>query len=472
MKRRLAMLGAALLAATASVVAVAAAPAQAATGFYVSNGRLYDANGQDFVMRGINHPFVWFQSQNSSFANMKRAGANTVRVVLDQGITTGQVNTVVSQCKANRLVCVLEIHSTTGWAAGNGKITLSQAADAWLRVKSAFIGQERYVIINIGNEPYASGTDTGWISQTNTAISKLRAGGVTHTLIADAPAWGQDNNRLMLNNAASILSRDPLRNVVFSVHMYSIYSQAATVNSYINYFADNRLPLIVGEWGHALHGSPVAWTTIMSATRSRSIGWLAWSWSGNGGTDAPLDMTNNFNPNSLTTWGNNVINGTNGLRATSREASVYSGTTNPPPTSNPTNPPPANGSGNTVRGVGSSRCLDVVGGATGNGARPEIWDCNGSNNQRWVFNSNGTIRGVASGRCLDVANGATANGSVVNLWDCTGGTNQQWTFTSNGSIRGVGSGRCLDVTSASTANGALITLWDCTGSANQRWTRS
>ena len=34
-------------------------------------------------------------------------------------------------------------------------------------------------------------------------------------------------------------------------------------------------------------------------------------------------MTNNFDPASLTTWGNRIINGTNGIRATSVIASVF-----------------------------------------------------------------------------------------------------------------------------------------------------
>ena len=77
----------ALAAAAAVVVSlvVAIQPAQAATGIRVSNGRLVEGNGNALVLRGINHAHTWYPSQTSSFANIKAAGANAVRVVLSGG---------------------------------------------------------------------------------------------------------------------------------------------------------------------------------------------------------------------------------------------------------------------------------------------------------------------------------------------------------------------------------------------------
>ena len=322
MIRKLCIAATAMLAVAAGV-AVTAQQANAASGFYISGGKLYDANNKAFVMRGVNHAFIWFQGRNSSFADIKRAGANTVRVVIDQGTSAATAKTAVTQCKNNKLVCVLEIHSTTGYSAGNGKITLSQAADVWVKIKSAVQGQEKYVIVNLGNEPYSSSTDTAWISQTKNAISKLRNAGISNTLMADAPGWGQDGSNLMRNNASSVFNSDPSRNVIFSVHMYGTYGSSSKVTSYLNYFADNKLPLVVGEFGHKHSGVTVAVDSILSTAQSRGIGWLAWSWCGNGGDDKILDMTNNWNANSLTTWGKRVVNGTNGLKATSKQASVY-----------------------------------------------------------------------------------------------------------------------------------------------------
>src|SRR5699024_12817107 len=60
-------------------------PAHAQTGFHISNGRLVDASGNDFVMRGASHAHTWFTEQTQALADSKSLGANTVRVVLSSG---------------------------------------------------------------------------------------------------------------------------------------------------------------------------------------------------------------------------------------------------------------------------------------------------------------------------------------------------------------------------------------------------
>lgn len=319
------------LTAVAAVVAATvgvAQPAQAATGFSISSGSLLDANGQKFVMRGISHPFNWFRSQNSSFANIKATGANTVRVVLNTGAngtvqsTAADVANVVSLCKTNKLVCVLEVHDTTG-LGDQTAITLSQAADYWIRVRNSVIGQERFVIINIGNEPVGNNNVARWTADTEGAIQKLRSNGFTHTLMVDGPNWGQDWTGTMRANAAAVFNADPQRNTLFSVHMYGVYGQAATITSYLNAFVNAKLPLVVGEFGNMHSDGDVDEDTIMARCQAQQIGYLGWSWSGNGSPVQYLDMTNNFNPNSLTTWGQRIINGANGIRATSHQASIF-----------------------------------------------------------------------------------------------------------------------------------------------------
>ena len=326
MRRRLAILAATLVTVAASTF-IAVQPAHAATGFYVSNGRLYDANGSDFVMRGVSHGWNWYRGQNSTFANVKSLGANTVRVVLSTGATStyssaSDVAGVITQCKNNKLVCVLEVHDTTGYGDTNA-ITQSQAADYWISIKSTLAGQEKYVIINIGNEPIGNNNPASWTSATTDAIRKMRNAGFAHTLMVDGPNWGQDNSHVMRDNAASVFNADTLHNTVFSVHMYSVYSSASTITDYLGRFVTAKLPIVVGEFGYQDPYGNVDEDTIMSTAQARGIGYLGWSWSGNGSPVQYLDMSNGFNVNSLTWWGSRVFNGSNGIKATSRQASVY-----------------------------------------------------------------------------------------------------------------------------------------------------
>ncbi|HEY3499570.1 MAG TPA: hypothetical protein VGK73_32995, partial [Polyangiaceae bacterium] len=83
-------------------------------------------------------------------------------------------------------------------------------------------------------------------------------------------------------------------------------------------------PLVVGEFA-ADHGDSgnVDEDTIMSLAENLSIGYLGWSWAGNSGDLATLDITNDFNASSLTTWGNRLVNGANGIDATSQTCTCF-----------------------------------------------------------------------------------------------------------------------------------------------------
>lgn len=315
-----------------------AGAAPAPDGFRVSGRNLLDGNGNNFIMRGVSHAYVWYPQHNHSFAAIKAAGANAVRVVLAGGgrwtkTTTAELATLIGLCKTNKLICVLENHDTTGYGEDGAAVSLATAVNYWKDVKSALDGHERYIIINIGNEPYGNSNTSAWVTDTKNAITAMRAAGFRHTLMVDAPNWGQDWSGTMKNNAASIFDTDPDKNVVFSVHMYGVYDTAAEVRDYIAAFVNANLPLVIGEFGfNHSDGNPDE-DTIMSEAQAKGIGYLGWSWSGNGGGVEYLDMVTAFDASRPTSWGTRIIDGANGLRATSIEASVYSGgTVTPTPT--------------------------------------------------------------------------------------------------------------------------------------------
>lgn len=301
-------------------------------------------------MRGVNHPHVWYTNQTRSFADIKAAGANTVRVVLGSGKRWGpstDVPNVIDLCKRNRLICVLEVHDTTGYGEEGAAASLDEAVNYWISQKANLVGQENYVVINIGNEPIGNVNPGQWTDATTAAIRKMRDNGFEHLLMVDAPNWGQDWQYVMRDNAQTILDADVRRNTVLSIHMYAVYNTAASIVDYLNRFQANNWPLVIGEFGWRFAAGEVDHETVLAEAQARGLGYLAWSWSGN--TDPILDMTVNFDPNQLTTWGQRVVNGANGLKATSREATVYSGSTPPPTTTAPpTTTPPPSGQGCTA----------------------------------------------------------------------------------------------------------------------------
>ncbi len=340
MRTKLFAFAAAVLAAIASIM-VAVRPASAAVGLHVSGTKIVEANGQNFIMRGINHPHVWYTGQTGAFADIKATGANTVRVVLGSGKRWGPSNDVadvVSLCKQNKLICVLEVHDTTGYGEDGAAATLDEAVDYWIGQKSALVGQENYIVINIGNEPIGNNDPGQWTDATVNAIKKMRSNGFEHLLMVDAPNWGQDWQYVMRDNAQTVLDADTLHNTVLSIHMYAVFNTASSIVSYLDTFQANGWPLVIGEFGWQFQSGEVDDRTVAAEAQKRGIGYIAWSWSGN--TDPILDMTTDFDPDRLTTWGERIINGANGIKATSKEATIYGGpTSTPTPTLTPTSTP-------------------------------------------------------------------------------------------------------------------------------------
>ena len=313
-------------------------PAMSFGGFFISNGQLVDDNGTPFVMRGVAYPYTWYSWRGAAtvqqdLANIAATKANTVRYVLSTGgqwarIPGAEVTNVIEWAKANRMISVLEVHDSTGWSEGAGSVHITNAVQYWTSadIRAAINGQEDFVIINIANEPFGNNTTANFVNDTIAAIQALRSAGITHTLMIDAPNWGQDWSNTMRTpaNAMALWNADPLRNLVFSVHMYEVYAQASTITSYMQAFDDMGLPLVIGEFGLEHNGQNVDEATIMAQAQQRGNGYIAWSWSGNGGCCTFLDMVTDFGT-TLTEWGQIVVNGPNGIFATSVPATVFPG---------------------------------------------------------------------------------------------------------------------------------------------------
>jgi beta-glucanase (GH16 family) len=131
-------------------------------------------------------------------------------------------------------------------------------------------------------------------------------------------------------------------------------------------------------------------------------------------------------------------------------------------------PPPAGGNG--IRSNFSNRCIDIPGANPVDGARLQMYDCNGTAAQQWAFNGDGTVR--AMGKCMDPAGAGSGNGTPIQLVGCNGNAVQRFTLNGSGDLVNVSSGRCVDIKDWNANNGAQLQLWDCAGTANQRWTRT
>ncbi|WP_051392792.1 cellulase family glycosylhydrolase [Glycomyces arizonensis] len=317
----------ALAVALAGIWALLPASAQTEGGFSINGTQLIDANGNPFIMRGSTHPDVWFQSELDSIGELSDFGVNTVRVVLGSGerawgvSTPDRVAQIVAECKAQRVICVLENHDTTGYGEQAGAASLDQSVDFWEGLYDVLAGEEEYVLINIGNEPIGNTDAAQWTDATIAAVQRMRGIGFEHTLVVDAPNWGQDWQYVMRDNAPAVAAADEDGNTLFSIHMYGVFTDPQTVIDYFDAFEAMGLPLIVGEYGDAFGDQPVPWDTIQAEAQARGIGWIAWSYSGN--SDNRLDQVLDFDPAQKTTWGEHVFDSQYGVANTAERASVF-----------------------------------------------------------------------------------------------------------------------------------------------------
>ena len=117
------------------------------------------------------------------------------------------------------------------------------------------------------------------------------------------------------------------------------------------------------------------------------------------------------------------------------------------------------------------KCIDVPGQNFRDGQAVQLYDCNGSDAQKWTYDpSTQVLRAAKNNMCLDARAYGTSNGTVVQIWTCTGASNQQWVQGGGGFTPAYDVAvKCLDVdANGKNANGTKIQLWNCLYNNNQR----
>ena len=99
---------------------------------------------------------------------------------------------------------------------------------------------------------------------------------------------------------------------------------SSTVKTNIDGVINQNLCLCIGEFGQKHTNGDVDEDYIMQYCNSKSVGYLGWSWKGNSGGVEFLDIANSWDGSSLSSdWGEKLINGTYGIKKTSKICSIY-----------------------------------------------------------------------------------------------------------------------------------------------------
>lgn len=333
-----------------TLVAAAAALAAAALpggSFKPSGSTLLDANGNEFMMRGCNYSWCWQRGHEYSvIPAAKRVGCNVIRIQLGDGKTyhkpsSSELESLIKLCEDNKLVAMFNIHDETG---SNNIDDLRRAANTWLEWKDVLNRHLSTVLVNIANEWYGSWSGTeNWANGYKEVIPTLRDGGIKNTLVVDCAGYGQYPNSIFAYGK-SVAETDRLANTILSMHFYQ---DAAGSDSKVRSNIDNALkigvPVIIGEMSYRHQGHDVAWQTLLDYAAEKRMGFLVWSWTGNGGGAQDCDMFGSYDDSNWKPNGTNCIKGRNGVAQTSKECSVFGGVVDPDPEPGPDPDPDPSG---------------------------------------------------------------------------------------------------------------------------------
>ena len=305
--------------------------------FYVQGKALKDSSGNNFVMRGNNFPVFWFPTQyKPSLGAAASLGCNSARLVWQVDVqswtpTLAVLDAAIAECIAKKLVPIIELHDFTG---GTSAADIAAAANYFVRadVKAVLDKYAPVLIINIANE-WGNGSvnELAWKNAYLPAITTIRSAGYKVPIMIDAAGYGQNENCIVLYGQ-DLLSSDPLKNIIFSVHAYSNWNSSSTYSTRINNMLNKNLCIVFGEFGWDVPAaqqptgfiSKVDAPMLMQLCNQYSIGYLGWSWSGNNAANACFDMCSSWSDTSqLSTWGRQWAYDVNGVKNTGVKASVY-----------------------------------------------------------------------------------------------------------------------------------------------------
>ncbi|MCU4164014.1 cellulase family glycosylhydrolase [Carboxylicivirga caseinilyticus] len=297
--------------------------------FRIKDGRLTDAHGQVFVIRGMNMPHAWFPEKSyHALDELVKYNVNCVRIVWEADIAVDDLHKIVERCIDLQMIPMIELHDATGDSTDAKLLDMVQyfVSD---EMQSLVHRYERYLLLNIANEwGNHNTTDEYWRDAYKKTIAQMRQAGYKTTIVIDAPGWGQ-NMSPVIRYGQELLDFDPQHNLLFSVHMYGSWNDDTQIESELTKAQYLHLPIIVGEFGYNYNngdnnlGCKVNHRRVLEVCDDLEIGYLPWSWTGNNKENQWLDIVSIEDWKSLTEWGEEILLASKGIKETAKKATVF-----------------------------------------------------------------------------------------------------------------------------------------------------
>jgi mannan endo-1,4-beta-mannosidase len=318
--------------ATRSAVAVITVSSSGTAATLEVRGRdLVDTCGSRLVIRGVdqifgvadtagNGPFSLGGSYTALVDQIALTGANAIRIQPQTDLPASDVDAIIGQAVQHNMVV---------YVSNNGLSTDSSHlySTTWIAnpdIRAVLLKPEYAAHLIIDALPEPPYDDRArWRAEAISQIAYARGLGYTHPLALMGNLYGRDLPAI-LSEGAAILATDPLRRVQFIWEAYwgppyeSRYGMTLTAG--LNAAAAAAFPIGFGliNWSEVSCSVLLDYQANMATAQANGLSWTWWDWVLPG--YRCFDLSTNGFANSLTTAGQRVVNGPNGIAATSQKA--------------------------------------------------------------------------------------------------------------------------------------------------------
>jgi len=281
--------------------------------------------GDTIIPKGVNYAvYNWgWDTLENLFPEIAKTGANTVRIVWyanSDGLAYNNLaflDSALSRCIQHKMIPILELHDQT---CLDNKDAIIETCNWFTRsdVKPILIKHKKWLMLNPVNEAgkvlWNNNDEIRFRTMYETIINNLRYAGLDMPLVLDASDCGQ-HLYIWRNIGEELLGKDPKNNLIFSAHTYwSSYAQiyGGNVISILNDAANWNIPILLGEIANKQDDNEGNCTlnldilVTMQVANINNIGYLAWIWAHDNCYER--QMTTNGNFNTLTDYGNTIVN--------------------------------------------------------------------------------------------------------------------------------------------------------------------
>ncbi|MDI7775695.1 cellulase family glycosylhydrolase [Asticcacaulis sp. EMRT-3] len=297
--------------------------------FEARDGQIFTPDGAPFIMRGVNLQYgdrpgrAW-----SAIKAIKASGANIIRLELRANTSAHDLRRALNQAVRLKMPVMVMLWEQDVTCSHDSTALRFHVQALWMNRWAQVLNDRKYqpyLMLNIANEWGTSDNHfRSYISTYSELVSALRGHGYRMPLVIDAADCGQNVSSFLEGRGAALQAADPRHNLILSVHAYNKpWNSREKIDANIDALKATGVPFIIGEFGSSQlveDGSSVDHLYLMHEAQAKGVGWIAWSWKGNGGASQVLDMSRDYGKARLTQHGEDVVNGPDGLKATAKAA--------------------------------------------------------------------------------------------------------------------------------------------------------